>query len=70
MDKFIGYIVKHEPKKINEKSCYNECKFYDGRNDCCMYKCATLCILHQRENCENYSQGRFNYEELEKTNFQ
>ena len=55
---------------MKEKSCYGECKFYDGKNDCCMYKFDCRAILHQKENCENYSKGKFSYDELEKTNYQ
>ncbi len=55
---------------MEDKSCYNGCKFYDERNECCMYKFDCRALLYQRKNCENYQKGIFSYDELEKTNYQ
>jgi len=55
------------------KSCY-DCKFYDGRrNHVCMYKYEVRAILDESktaQNCKNYIEGKFDLDELEKTNYQ
>jgi hypothetical protein len=54
---------------IFEKSCFR-CKFHDGV--CCMYECACKVTLDETDmahKCEHYCEGRYNQEELEKTDY-
>ncbi|MGI9862699.1 hypothetical protein SDD30_15085 [Moorella naiadis] len=51
------------------KSCW-DCKYYDGL--CCMYNCKAEAILDGEEtakNCQHYTIGEYNPDELEKTGY-
>ena len=55
-----------------EKSCF-DCKFYDGEQYCCMYKCETRCILNEwvaAENCLNFIKGEYDAVKLDRENYQ
>lgn len=63
-----------KPEIINlimQRSCF-DCKYFDGGNTTCMYKCALRAIFDIEESaseCEHYVIGTYNQEELEKTNY-
>ena len=47
-----------------------DCKFFDG--ECCMYDCKSKAIVNcedEAKNCNHYSIGEFNWDELEKSNY-
>lgn len=49
--------------------CCN-CKFFDG--ECCMYDCKSKAIVNcedEAKNCNHYCIGKFNWDELEKSNY-
>lgn len=66
-EKIVGILIEK-----NELSC-TYCKFYNSKECCCMYKCAIMAILNEDETakeCSHFTLGEFNFDELEKTNYQ
>lgn len=53
------------------KTCFN-CRFYDYVNLCCMYDGKCTAILFESESakdCEQFSEGKFDWKELEKSGY-
>lgn len=53
------------------RTCF-ECKFYDAVQCVCMYDCRSYCILKETDSakdCQWYKDGKFNWDELERTNY-
>jgi hypothetical protein len=56
---------------IKIKTCYNS-KFYDAEQCVCMHDCRVYAILNEEKSareCEWFKEGKFNWDELEKSNY-
>lgn len=54
-----------------KKNCFN-CKFYDGSQYVCMYDYAVKDILNESttgSKCSTFSAGKYDEEELDKTDY-
>lgn len=55
---------------MEEKNCC-DCKFYDGC--CCMYECRCKAILNELKtgkSCPHFQKGKYDEDELERSNYQ
>ena len=56
--------------KLKQEVTCGNCKFYDGI--CCMYKCALKAILYEDKSakeCGHFTNGEYNQDNLEETNY-